>query len=107
MSALRSQGLDVTHIPAGKSGHKSTDMLARLQAEVIDTHPQWMTLSCGVNDVPGRPKTFGSYFYGGDVQNELTTDGCHMNAAGNKMMARGVLRGFGMTAQLAEAEKAW
>jgi lysophospholipase L1-like esterase len=42
------------------------------------------------------------------VQNKLTTDGCHMNAEGNKMMARGVLRAFGMTdAQLAEAEKSW
>jgi hypothetical protein len=31
-----------------------------------------------------------------------------MNAEGNKMMARGVLRAIGMTAaQLAEAEKAW
>lgn len=201
MKALRSQGLDVKHIPAGKSGHKSTDMLSRLQADVISKHPQWMTLSCGVNDVwhfklvlgtrtfegvgledykkniaaiidqcqaagikvvvltstmigedpskelnqmmvpyndflrevakeksclladlnsdmqaqlaaipdvPGKPKTFGSYFYGGDVQNELTTDGCHMNAEGNKTMARGVLRAFGMTdVQLAEAEKAW
>ncbi len=201
MSALKSQGLDVKLIPAGKSGNKSTDMLARLDADVIGKKPQWMTLSCGVNDVwhfklvlgnrtfegvgiedykknitaiidkaqaagikvmvltstmigedpskelnqmmipyndflrqiakekgcpladlnadmqaqlktipdvPGKPKTFGSYFYGGDVQNKLTSDGCHMNAEGNKMMARGVLRAFGMTdTQLAEAEKAW
>lgn len=201
MSALKSHGLDVKHIPAGKSGNKSTDMLARLDEAVISKKPQWMTLSCGVNDVwhfklvlgkrtfegvgiedykknitaildkakaadikvmvltstmigedptkelnqmmipyndflrqiakerglpladlnadmqaqlktipdvPGKPKTFGSYFYGGDVQNKLTTDGCHMNAEGNKMMARGVLRAFGMTAaELAAAEKAW
>lgn len=201
MSALKSHGLDVKHIPAGKSGNKSTDMLARLDEDVISKKPQWMTLSCGVNDVwhfklvlgqrkfegvgiedykqnitaildkakaagiqvvvltstmigedpskelnrmmipyndflrqmakerglpladlnadmlaqlktipdvPGKPKTFGSYFYGGDVQNKLTTDGCHMNAEGNKMMARGILRAFGMTAaELAAAEKAW
>jgi lysophospholipase L1-like esterase len=201
MIALKSQGLEVQHIPAGKSGNKSTDMLARLEADVISKKPQWMTLSCGVNDVwhfklvlgdrkfegvgiddykknisaiiekcqaanikvvvltstmigedaskelnqmmipyndflrkiakekgclladlnadmqiqlktipdvPGKPNTFGSYFYGGDVQNKLTSDGCHMNAEGNKMMARGVLRAIGMTAaQLAEAEKAW
>lgn len=201
MSALKSKGLDVKHIPAGKSGHKSTDMLARLDADVISKNPQWMTLSCGVNDVwhfklvlgnrtfegvgiddykknitaiieqcqaanikvmvltstmigedaskelnqmmipyneflrqiakdkgclladlnadmqaqlktipdvPGKPKTFGSYFYGGEIQNKLTSDGCHMNPEGNKMMARGVLRSFGMTkAQLAEAEKTW
>jgi len=201
MSALKSQGLDVKHVPAGKSGHKSNDMLARLEADVISKKPQWMTLSCGVNDVwhfklvlgkrtfegvgiddykknitaiigkcqaanikvmvltstmigedaskelnqmmlpyneflrqiakekgclladlnsdmqaqlktipdvPGKPKTFGSYFYGGEIQNKLTTDGCHMNPEGNKMMARGILRSFGMTdAQLTEAEKAW
>jgi lysophospholipase L1-like esterase len=201
MSALKSQGVDASHIPAGKSGHKSTDMLARLEADVISKKPQWMTLSCGVNDVwhfklvlgnrtfqgvgiddykknitaiiekcqaanikvmvltstmigedaskelnqmmipyneflrqiakdkgclladlnadmqaqlktipdvPGKPKTFGSFFYGGDVQNKLTSDGCHMNPEGNKMMARGILRAFGMSAsQLAEAEKAW
>ena len=201
MSALKNHGLDVKHIPAGKSGHKSTDMLARLDADVISKKPQWMTLSCGVNDVwhfklvlgnrtfegvgiedykknitaildkakaadikvmiltstmigedptkelnqmmipyndflrqiakgrglpladlnadmqaalkkipdvPGKPKTFGSYFYGGDVQNKLTTDGCHMNPEGNKMMARGILRTFGMTdTELAQAEKAW
>ena len=201
MSALKSHGLDVKHIPVGKSGNKSTDMLARLDEAVISKKPQWMTLSCGVNDVwhfklvlgsrsfegvpledykknitaildkcqaanikvviltstmigedptkelnqmmipyndflrqtakerglpladlnaemqaalkkipdvPGKPKHFGSYFYGGDVQNKLTTDGCHMNAEGNKMMARGVLRAFGMSdAELAAAEKAW
>jgi lysophospholipase L1-like esterase len=201
MSALKSQGLDVKHIPAGKSGHKSTDMLARLDNDVISKKPNWMALSCGVNDVwhfklvlggrafegvgiddykknitaiidkaraagikvmvltstmigedqskelnqmmipyndflrqiakekgclladlnadmqaalktipdvPGKPKTFGKYFYGGDLQNKLTSDGCHMNALGNKMMARGILRAFGMTdAQLAEAEKGW
>lgn len=201
MSALNSQDLNVKHIPAGVSGNKSTDMLARLDKAVIEKKPQWMTLSCGVNDVwhfklvlgnrtfqgvgledykknisaiidqcqaanikvmvltstmigedpakelnqmmipynaflrqiakekgclladlnadmqaalkkipdvPGKPKTFGSFFYGGDVQNKLTSDGCHMNPEGNKMMARGILRAFGMTdAQLAEAEKSW
>lgn len=201
MDALKSHGLDVKSIPAGKSGNKSTDMLARLNEAVISKKPQWMTLSCGVNDVwhfklvlgnrafqgvgiedykknitaildkakaadikvmiltstmigedaskelnqmmipyndflrqiakernlpladlnadmqaqlktipdvPGKPKTFGKYFYGGEVQNKLTSDGCHMNAEGNKMMARGILRAFGMTAeQLTAAEKAW
>jgi lysophospholipase L1-like esterase len=38
-------------IPAGISGHKSNQMLARLQKDVLDKKPQWMTLSCGVNDV--------------------------------------------------------
>ena len=33
------------------AGHKSNDMLARLEADVLSKNPQWMTLSCGVNDV--------------------------------------------------------
>jgi len=39
---------------------------------------------------------------------ELTVDGVHMNQAGNLIMARGVLRAFGLDdAQLAKAEAAW
>lgn len=190
VEALKKQGLEVGHIPAGKSGHRSNDMLARLDADVIGKKPHWMILSCGVNDVwhfklvlgnrtfqgvpiedykknitaiidkaqasgikvmvltstmigedvskelnqmmipyneflreiakekkcliadlnadmqaqiktipdePGKPKTFGNYFYGGDIQNKLTSDGCHMNPLGNKMMAKGILRAFGLT----------
>ena len=38
----------------------------------------------------------------------LTTDGVHMNDAGDQLMARGVLRAFGLDdAQLAKAEAAW
>ena len=201
MKALKHAGVEAKHIPAGKSGNKSSDMLKRLDAAVISKKPDWMTLSCGVNDVwhfklelgnktfegiplpeykkniteiidraqaagikvmiltstmigedpskelnqmmipyndflreiakekdclladlnadmqaqlktipdePGKPGNFGKYFYGGDVKNKLTTDGCHMNPEGNKMMARGVLRAFGMSDEkLAEAEKAW
>lgn len=201
MRALQSEGIDAKHIPAGKSGNKSTDMLARLDEQVIAKKPQWMTLSCGVNDVwhfklvlgnrtfegvsledykknitaiidkaqgagikvmiltstmigedvtkelnqmmipyndflrqiakekgclladlnadmqaelkklpdvPGKPGNFGKFFYGGEFKNKLTSDGCHMNPLGNKMMARGVLRALGMTeAQIQKAEKAW
>ena len=38
-------------IPAGVSGNTSKDMLARLDKDVLSKKPQWMTLSCGVNDV--------------------------------------------------------
>jgi lysophospholipase L1-like esterase len=38
-------------VPAGISGHKSDQMLARLERDVLSKQPQWMTLSCGVNDV--------------------------------------------------------
>jgi lysophospholipase L1-like esterase len=48
---LKSSGVNAAAIGAGISGHKSNDMLARLQRDVIDKKPDWMTLSCGVNDV--------------------------------------------------------
>lgn len=201
MEALNHEGLNVKHIPAGKSGNKSSNMLNRLDQSVISKDPDWMTLSCGVNDVwhfklvlgdrtfegiplpeykkniteiieraqaadikvmiltstmigedqskelnqmlepyndflreiakekgclladlntdmqaaleeipdvPGKPGNFGKYFYGGDVKNKLTSDGCHMNKPGNMMMAKGVLRAFGMSeSKIAQAEERW
>ncbi|MCA8957114.1 MAG: hypothetical protein KDC87_13640 [Planctomycetes bacterium] len=44
-------GTKVELIPAGISGHKSNQMLARLERDVLAKKPDWMTLSCGVNDV--------------------------------------------------------
>jgi len=185
LEALNEEGLEVTGIFAGKSGHKSNDMLARLDKDVIGKRPDWMTLSCGVNDVwhfklrlgrrtfkgvplkeykeniaaiidkaqaagikvvvltltmigedperelnrnlipyneflrqiarekkcpladldrdmraalkeipdvPGRARMFGEPHYDRMIKNKLTSDGCHMNARGNAMMADGVLR---------------
>lgn len=51
VSGLAAAGVTVTPIGAGVSGHKSNDMLARIEKDVIDKKPDWMTLSCGVNDV--------------------------------------------------------
>lgn len=50
-SGLAAQGIEITVIPAGVSGNKSNDMLARLDKDVLSKKPAWMTLSCGVNDV--------------------------------------------------------
>lgn len=50
-SGLAANGIDVSIIPAGVSGHKSNQMLERLDASVLSKKPTWMTLSCGVNDV--------------------------------------------------------
>jgi lysophospholipase L1-like esterase len=50
-SGLKANGIDVKVIGAGISGHKSNQMLERLQKDVLDKKPTWMTLSCGVNDV--------------------------------------------------------
>lgn len=51
IQGLKANGVNASAIGAGISGHKSNDMLARLQRDVIDKKPDWMTLSCGVNDV--------------------------------------------------------
>lgn len=51
IETLNKKGLAVTPAYAGVSGHKSNQMLARLDKDVLSQKPQWMTLSCGVNDV--------------------------------------------------------
>jgi lysophospholipase L1-like esterase len=194
MAGLEANGVKAEAVPAGISGHKSNDMLARLEKDVISKKPQWMTLSCGVNDVwHGKrgvplddamatsgtydaPGTRGTYKKNiGEIvekaqaanikvvlltatvihenlespengqlapYNEylrtlakekklpladlnamfqekikaanqptkkiLTGDGVHMNGDGNKLMATGVLKAFGLNdAQLAKANEAW
>ena len=176
---LESAGVKATAIPAGISGHKSNDMLARLEKDVISKKPDWMTLSCGVNDVwhgkngvtledykknitqivekcqaAGiKVMILTSTMIGEDQPNAnnqklapyneflrtlatekkclladlnaemqaaiakagadkkgniLTGDGVHMNPAGNQMMATGVLKGFGLSAeQLEKAKASW
>jgi len=51
IDGLKRQGVEVTGVFAGISGHKSNQMLARLEKDVLSKNPDWMTLSCGVNDV--------------------------------------------------------
>ncbi|MCF7956995.1 MAG: hypothetical protein K9M57_00965 [Phycisphaerae bacterium] len=51
LDGLNTQGLKATGVMAGISGHKSNQMLARLEKDVLSKKPDWMTLSCGVNDV--------------------------------------------------------
>jgi lysophospholipase L1-like esterase len=167
ISGLEANRIKATSIPAGISGHKSNQMLARLEKDVLSKKPDWMTLSCGVNDVwhgaKGVPldqykenitaivdqcqaagikvMLLTSTMIGEDAANPnnqklapynaflvelakdkkclladlnaamqaelaaagadrkdkmLTRDGVHMNADGNKMMAVGVLKGFGL-----------
>src|SRR5688572_15438237 len=50
-AGLQANGIEIEVVPAGISGHKSNQMLARLEKDVLSKSPQWMTLSCGVNDV--------------------------------------------------------
>jgi len=49
--ALATNDVKIEVIGAGISGHKSNQMLARLDNDVLSKKTQWMTLSCGVNDV--------------------------------------------------------
>jgi len=51
IKGLEANGVKATAIPAGISGHKSNQMLERLDRDVLSKKPDWMTLSCGVNDV--------------------------------------------------------
>lgn len=51
MKGLEISGVKAEKIAAGASGHKSNDMLARLEKDIISRKAKWMTLSCGVNDV--------------------------------------------------------
>lgn len=44
-------GYKVSIINAGIGGHKSNDMLARLDKDVLSHKPTWVSISCGVNDV--------------------------------------------------------
>lgn len=51
IDGLNRSGIKASMVPAGISGHKSNQMLARVDKDVIGKKPQWMLLSCGVNDV--------------------------------------------------------
>lgn len=52
-------------VNAGISGHKSTDMRARFQKDVLDRQPDIVTISVGINDIwhgfmgPGHPAGYG------------------------------------------------
>lgn len=187
VTALNQRGLKIDYLGKGVSGHKSDQMLRRLDGDVINQKPKpdWMTLSCGVNDVWHRKDGKGGVALPdykknmteivdkcqaaeikvmiltatviheqqenklntalapyneflrqlakeknclladlnqlmwdtlekmpaeqkGDRGRALTTDGVHMNAAGNKLMAQGVLKAFGFTEEdLAKAEVDW
>jgi lysophospholipase L1-like esterase len=180
LAALKDQGIEAKPVFAGISGHKSNQMLARLERDVLKHKPDWMTLSCGVNDVwhGKRGVDLASYkkniaeivdkaqaagvkvilltstmiredqgndlnqkllpynefikvlakekkclladlnadmqaalkAFPGDAPKgkQLTSDGVHMNKAGNIMMARGVAEAFGLTnQQLDQSEKNW
>ena len=162
IDGLKAAGVEARPIAAGISGHKSNNMLVRVDKDVIAKQPQWMTLSCGVNDVwhgangvpldaymtnitalvdkvdaagikvvvltatmitedpaaannvklapyndflrqlakeRGYPLAdLSADMHDGVKQGaRFTSDGVHMAFAGNKMMASGILRAFGVS----------
>lgn len=57
MDGLKRAGVkNVKAIMAGVSGDNAPKMDARVEKDVLEKGPQWMTLSCGVNDVWWRGK---------------------------------------------------
>ena len=178
VAGLAANDVTVEPVPAGISGHKSNDMLNRLDRDVISKAPNWMTLSCGVNDVWHGARGVNLEDYKKNItaildkaaaanikvvvttatvikedpasaenvrlapyneflrtlaaerkapladlnamfqerikaedkpgKNTVTSDGVHMNAEGDKLMARGVLKAFGLDeAQMKKAEDKW
>ncbi len=181
VAGLATAGVQVTPVRAGVSGHTSKDMLARVDRDVIAKRPDWVTISCGVNDVwhgatgvaldpykrniteivdrcqkagikvmlltstpigedagndnnaklvayndflrqLARERGFPLADLNGDMRAALkrraaephpdgmllTVDGVHMNPLGNRVMATGILRAFGLDeAQVKAAQSKW
>ena len=181
ISGLQANDIKTEMIGAGIGGHKSDQMLERLDRDVIHKKPTWMTLSCGVNDVwhgaNGVPleaykkniteivdkaqaagikvmiltatmigedassennKKLAEYNTflrklavekkclladlnadmqaaikpaaagGRQVELQLTSDGVHMGPLGDRLMAAGILKAFGLSdEQLKKANEDW
>lgn len=56
IAGLKLAGVDATGIPAGHSGDTSDNMVVRTAPDVLHKGADWMTLSCGVNDVAAAQK---------------------------------------------------
>jgi len=61
VGALQQHGVDIVPVPAGVSGNTSRDMLARLQRDVLDKKPDWVTIDAGGNDVWHGDVPFDEY----------------------------------------------
>ncbi len=51
VDGLAANKIQVTPIPAGVGGNIAGQMRDRLQKDVLDKKPDWLLLSCGINDV--------------------------------------------------------
>ena len=51
VAGFQTLGVKIVPIPLGIGGQTSRDMLARFSTDVVAKKPDWVTISCGVNDV--------------------------------------------------------
>jgi lysophospholipase L1-like esterase len=51
VTGLAANGVKIEPIYAGVGGHTSIDMLRRVDNDVLSKKPDWITVSCGINDV--------------------------------------------------------
>jgi lysophospholipase L1-like esterase len=75
-------GMKIDPIPAGIGGQTSDDMLARLKRDVLDKKPDWVTISCGMNDVIHGPKGISLEQYETNMKSIVT----QCRAAGIRVM---------------------
>jgi acyl-CoA thioesterase I len=59
VAGLKAEGIAAVAIPAGRSGETSANMIGRVNPEVLRKGANWITISCGVNDVMGLSRGFG------------------------------------------------
>lgn len=59
VDSLKAEGIEVTPVKAGHSGDHSGNMAGRLEHDVLSQGVDWMTLSCGVNDINLPSGKFG------------------------------------------------
>jgi lysophospholipase L1-like esterase len=59
VAGMGSMGANITPIPSGVPGQTSREMVARVKPDVLDKKPDWLVLSCGVNDVWHGPEPSG------------------------------------------------
>src|SRR4051794_33928710 len=56
---LKVMGIEAIAIAAGVPGHASGNMRGRVEPQILSKGANWMTLSCGVNDVIMQSKGHG------------------------------------------------
>ncbi len=61
IEGLKQAGVNATPIPAGIGGNTTRHMLARIDKDIVEKKPVWMTLNSGINDTgPLSVEEFGA-----------------------------------------------